>query len=77
MNTINERFLVNEFKKIGFGKPFKTWYNTIDNSFYPKNIIGLVQFLGEKYHIIISAADENDRLNQVSNSLKTIKNNMK
>lgn len=70
--TIKE--LINKYKKLGFGKPFKTWYNTVDNSYYPNNIIGLTQFLGEKYHIIICAANEQERLNQIEYFLELCQN---
>ena len=67
---MREQELIIEYKKLGFGKPFKTWYNTVDSSYYPENIVGLVQFLGEKYHIIISASNEQERLNQIKHCLK-------
>ena len=66
--------LIIEYKKLGFGKPFKTWDNTIDDSYYSNNIIGLVQFLAAKYHMIVCAMNEEERLNQVEAFLKLCQN---
>lgn len=65
--------LLKEYRKLGFGKPFKTWYGTVDNSVYENNAVGITQFLAEKYYYIICVNDEESRLNAMHTALEFCK----